>query len=61
MLSGLLGSGVGLLGRTEATSKVAADVALADGGSGAWADAVVAVNRVTRAKIHLERMLVVMS
>src|SRR5687768_951864 len=51
-LSGLVGSGLGLLGLTEATSKAAAGVA-----AGACADAAVAASRVASAHTHVERIM----
>src|SRR5688572_16848896 len=61
-LSGLAGSGLGLLGLTEATSNAALGETAAVGAAWACANAVVAVSigasSVTRAKVHIERMLV---
>jgi hypothetical protein len=56
-LSGFDGSAGGL-GLMDATSKVAADVASGDAPEGACADAVVALSRATRAKVHVERMFI---
>jgi hypothetical protein len=53
MLSGFAGSPGGL-GLIDATSKVVADAASGDGAAGACADAVVAVSRVTSAKVNVE-------
>src|SRR5688500_10139642 len=63
-VSGLLGSGFGSLGLTEATSNVViadagAGAAEEDCAAGACADAVVAVSRAMRAKVHVERMFVI--
>src|SRR5688572_30035098 len=55
-LSGFAGSGFGLLGFTEATSKDTA-VDGAAGAAGVCALAVVAVSRDTRATAHQQRML----
>src|SRR5688572_20504819 len=51
-LSGFAGSGFGLLGLTEATSKAAPGVA-----AGSCADAAVAASRMARAKPHVERII----
>src|SRR5688572_31073896 len=51
-LSGLAGSGFGLLGLTEATSKAAAGAA-----AGSCADAAVAASRMARAKPHVEGII----
>src|SRR5688572_4058690 len=52
-LSGLAGSGLGLLGLTAATSKAASGA-----GAGSCADAAVAVSRMVRAKAHVERTFI---
>src|SRR5688500_14155298 len=58
-LSGLAGSGFGLLGLTEATSNAAVGDTAVGGAAEACADAVVARSRMARAKPHVERIIVI--
>ena len=57
MLSGLLGSGFGLLGLTEATSNAAVGDMAAGGAAGSCADVAVAASRIANVNPHVKRIL----